>query len=96
MLKTYSTGNISQPVSVAAGDFNIHYQLDIVLANYDTDGVCLFGLVNGSFINKTCYPSEYNARLSSVFLKDMNNNGWEDIVVSIYGTNNVKILWNTC
>jgi hypothetical protein len=97
ILKTYSTGDASQPVSIAVGDFNRDYQLDIVVANFGTNNVCVFfGSGDGRFTNQTWYPLEFNAHPSSVIFKDLNNDGWEDIAVSTYGTNNVKILWNTC
>jgi hypothetical protein len=97
ILMTYSTGNASQPVSVAVGDFNRDYQLDIVVANFGTNDICvLFGYGNGSFANQVWYALEFNAQPSSVIPKDLNNDGWEDIIVTAYGTNNVKILWNTC
>jgi hypothetical protein len=54
--------------------------------------VTSFGIDNGSLVDKTRYALEYNARLSSVFLKDINNDGWKDLVVSNYGTNNVKFF----
>jgi hypothetical protein len=97
ILKTYSTGDASQPISVAVGDFNRDHLLDIAVANFGTNNICIFfGHVNGSFINQTWYPLEFNARPTSIILKDLNNDGWEDIAVSVSGTNNVKILWNTC
>jgi hypothetical protein len=97
ILMTYSTGNASQPVSVAVSDFNRDYQLDIVVANFGTNNICvLFGYGSGSFANQVWYQLEFNAQPSSVIPKDLNNDGWEDIIVTAYGTNNIKILWNTC
>jgi hypothetical protein len=31
-----------------------------------------------------------------ITLKDLNNDGWQDIVVAAYGVNNVKIRLNLC
>jgi hypothetical protein len=51
-IKTYSTGAISRPCSVAVGDFNGDNQLDVVVANYDSNNIgVLIGFGNGSFIN---------------------------------------------
>ena len=49
---TYSTGNDSQPYSVAVGDFNNDSRLDIIVANYGTDNVGVFlGYVSESFLS---------------------------------------------
>ena len=96
-LVTYSMGASSQPVSIAVGDFNRDYQLDIVVANFGTNNVCiLFGFGNGTFTNQTWYPFEYNSRPKSIVFKDLNNDGWKDIAVATYGTDNIKILLNLC
>ena len=94
---TYSMGVGSQPVSVALGDFNRDHQLDIAVANYGTNNVCiLFGDGNGTVIKETSYPLAYDSRPNSIVFKDLNNDGWEDIAVVTSGIDNIKLLLNIC
>jgi hypothetical protein len=94
---TYSTGASSQPMSVAVGDFNRDYQLDIAVANFGTNNVyMIFGCGNGSFINQTRYPLGYDSRPNWIVFKDLNNDGWKDISVAAYGVDNIEILLNLC
>ena len=47
---TFTTGINSQPISIAAGDFNNDTYMDIVVVNFGTDNVAvLLGYGNGSF-----------------------------------------------
>jgi hypothetical protein len=95
--RTYSMGDSSQPKSVAVGDYNRDHQLDIAVANFGTNNVCLlFGSGNGSFTSQTCYPLGFDSDPNWVVFKDLNNNGWEDITVVTYGIDNIKILLNLC
>ena len=95
--KAYSMGDSSQPVSVALGDYNRDHQLDIAVANYGTNNVCvLFGKHDGTFTNQTWYPLGYDSQPTCVIFKDLNNDGWNDIIVTTSGTDNIKILWNLC
>ncbi|CAF3355466.1 unnamed protein product [Rotaria socialis] len=74
MLKTYSTSDNSQPKSIATGDSNRDKQLDLTVANYGTNSVCvLFGHGNGTFANQTWYPLEHDSRPNWVVFKHMNN-----------------------
>jgi hypothetical protein len=94
---SYPMGDSSQPASIAVGDFNRDHQLDIAVANYGTNNVCiLFGCSNGTFINLTRYPLGYDSRPTSIIFKDLNNDGWEDIAVTTSGIDNIKILLNLC
>jgi hypothetical protein len=96
-LMTYSMGDSSQPVSVAVGDFNRDYLLDVGVANFGTNNVCiLFGCGNGTFTNQTSYPLGYNSQPNWIVFKDLNSDGWEDIAVALYGIDNIKILLNLC
>jgi hypothetical protein len=97
MLRTYSMDERSQPVSIAVGHFNRDYQLDIVVANFGSNNVCvLFGSGNGTFTNQKLYPMEYDSQPNWVIFKDINNDGWEDTAVVTSGIDNIKILLNLC
>jgi hypothetical protein len=90
---TYSTGPSSSPYSVAAGDFNNDTQLDVVVANYDSDSVGVFlGYGNGSFANQTTYSMGSGSYPYSVAVGDFDNDFILDIVVANYGTNNLAVL----
>ena len=94
---TYSIGASSQPVSTATGDFNRDHQVDIAVANYGTNNVCiLFGSGNATFTNQIWYPLGYDSRPNWIIFKDLNNDGWEDIAVATYGIDNINILLNLC
>ncbi|CAF1413812.1 unnamed protein product [Adineta steineri] len=80
----------SQPESIVASDFNNDNQLDIVVANFGTNNICvLFGNGNSTFINQKCFSLKYDSRPTCVILKDLNNDNRDDIAVTLYGANNV-------
>ena len=93
----YSMGAGSQPESIAIGDFNGDNQIDITVAHFGTNNICiLYGRGNGTFTNQTWYPLSYNSRPSCIVAKDLNNDDREDIAVASYGTDNVNILLDIC
>ncbi|CAF4228952.1 unnamed protein product, partial [Adineta steineri] len=97
LFQSYSMGDDSQTVSVAVGDFNRDYELDIAVTNYGTNNICiLFGIGDGRFTNQTWYPLGFNSDPNWIIFQDLNNDGWEDIAVAVYGADNVKILLNLC
>jgi hypothetical protein len=97
MLTTYSTSDYSRPVSVAVGHFNRDYQLDIVVADFDSNNVCVFlGFGNGTFASQTLYPMEYGSQPNWVIFKDINNDSWEDTAVVTSGVDNFKFYLNLC
>jgi hypothetical protein len=83
--RTSSTGIGSQPYAIAIAYINNNTKLDIVVANYGTDNVCvLFGYGNGKFVIQDTYPTGDNSRPISV----VNGN----FAISNSGTNNVGIV----
>src|SRR5277367_4694507 len=55
---TFSTGLGSRPYSIVVGHFNDDTMLDIAVANYGTNNICVFlGYGNGVFANPTTYST---------------------------------------
>ena len=93
-IEFYSTGNHSTPYSVACGDFNNDSQLDIVVANFDSDNIGVFlGYGNGSFATIVTYSTGQFSSPTVVTVADLNNDGRLDIGVSNFRANNVGILF---
>jgi hypothetical protein len=66
---TYFTGR--QPNSVAVGDFNNDYRLDIIVVNFDGSTVGLFiEYGDGSFSNQITYSTGSYSRPYSVAVAD--------------------------
>ena len=90
---TYTTGDGSQPHSVAIGDLNNDGRSDIVVANYGTDNVgILLGRRNGIFDPIMTYPTGIGSAPYSVAVADFNNDTHLDIVVTNSETDNIAIL----
>jgi len=90
---SYSMSEGSQPESVAVGDFNRDNRLDIAVANFGTNNICLlFGRGNGTFTNQSWYPLTYDSRPKCVIVKDLNNDGRDDIAAVTYGIDNVNMF----
>jgi hypothetical protein len=94
---TYSTGISSQPYSVAVGDFDSDTLLDIIVANYRAnDVVVLLGYGNGTFADPKMFSIGYGTSPFVVVGGDFNNDKKLDFAVANYGTDNLKILLQTC
>jgi hypothetical protein len=88
----YSTGSSSSPYSIAVGDFNSDTQLDIVVANSDSDNVGIFlGYGNGCFANQTTYSTGLGSYPHSAAVGDFNSDTIPDIVVANYQMNNLGV-----
>jgi hypothetical protein len=89
----YTTGDRSQPHSVALGDFNNDSHLDIVVANYGTNNVgILLGRSNTGFDSMITYPTGTDSAPYAVAVADFNNDHCLDIVVTNSELDNVAIL----
>ncbi len=88
---TYSTGNGSQPESVAVADVNGDNKTDIIVANWDSGNVGVFlNTGNGTFTNQTTYST--GSTPYSVAAADVNGDNKPDIVVANQASNNVGVF----
>ena len=93
---TYSTGNDSQPLSLAVCDFNNDSLSDIVVANSATNNiVMLIGHGNGSFSTLMTYSMDDSSQSVSVAVGDFNRDHQLDVVVANSGKNDVCILFGS-
>ncbi|CAM4815669.1 unnamed protein product [Rotaria magnacalcarata] len=92
-LMIYSTGNGSNPSSVAIGDFNSDSYADITVANVDTNSFGIFyGYGNGNFTAQTSYSTGDFSQPGSIVVGDFNNDHLQDILVSLIQTNELKLF----
>lgn len=93
----YSTGFESQPVSVAVADFDSDSFLDMIVANYATNSiVLLLGYGDGTFQDAKVVSIAYGSHPFSLVSGDFNNDRKLDFAVANYGTDNLKIMLQTC
>jgi hypothetical protein len=89
----YTTGDGSQPHSVALADFNNDGHLDIAVANYGTNNVgILLGHSNTVFDPMMTYPTGTDSAPYSVAVADFNNDHHLDIVVTNSETDSIAVL----
>ena len=93
-LINYSTGYDSLPKSLAIADLNNDDQLDIVIANSDTNNIGLFfGFGNGTFADQTIYSTGIGSNPTSVTIGDANLDEFLDVIIANNGTSNIQILF---
>ncbi|CAF1374092.1 unnamed protein product [Rotaria magnacalcarata] len=89
----YSTNYDSLPHSIRAVDFNNDSQLDIIVANSDTDNLGIFlGYDNGSSMVQRIFSTGYQFTPYCVDVGDFNGDNRIDIVVVNYGSDTVGVL----
>ncbi|CAF0742600.1 unnamed protein product [Adineta steineri] len=91
--QTMSTGPFSLPRYVVVGDFNNDSRWDIAVINYGPDSLGIFlGYDNGTFSNQTTYFTGLGAGPYSAAVGDLNNDGIQDIIVTVYYSRAVAIF----
>ncbi|CAF4380178.1 unnamed protein product, partial [Adineta steineri] len=89
----YSTGETSHPVALCMNDLNNDEQLDIVVANSNTQSLGIFyGYSNGTFSSMIFYDTGNYSWPNDVIIDDLNNDNDYDIAYVDYGTNNLGIF----
>ncbi|CAF1562361.1 unnamed protein product [Rotaria sp. Silwood1] len=89
----YSAGMGSVPWSLAVADFNNDTRLDIAVAGTLLNTiVVLLGYGDEPFAGVTKYNTGDGSMPHSVAVADFNNDGWSDVIVANYGTDNVGVF----
>ncbi|CAF3938924.1 unnamed protein product [Rotaria sp. Silwood1] len=89
----YSTGTGSTSQGLVIDDFDNDTRLDIAVSNYMTNNIGIFlGYDNEPFAGVMTYSTGTRSQPYSIAIDDLNNDGWLDIIVANYGTNNVGVL----
>jgi predicted nucleotidyltransferase len=92
-MMSYSTGSGSSPNSIAIGDFDNDHQLDIAVANPDTDSIGIFlGYGNGTFATQISYSTGILSYPVSIAIGDMNNDSYLDIIVVNQNINGIGLF----
>jgi hypothetical protein len=87
------TDSGSNPNSIASGNFNNDTLLDIIVTNSNTHNIGIyFGSLNGTFQNLRTYSTVIASYPVSVIVGDFNEDNIPDVIVAIYGTNNIGIF----
>jgi predicted Zn-dependent protease with MMP-like domain len=93
----YSTEVGSSPNSITLADFNNDNVTDISVANTGSNNIgILLGYRNGTFDNQRSYAIFYDSRPASIASGDFNRDGWTDIAVVNYDSDNFEIFLKIC
>ena len=91
--KPYSTGLRSGPWGLMMGDFNNDSRLDIAVALFQSNNLGIFLNYDiEPFGSMTQYSCRVGSKPHSAAVGDINEDGWLDIVVANYGTDDVGIF----
>ncbi|CAF2871850.1 unnamed protein product [Rotaria sp. Silwood2] len=92
--RTYTTGLLSAPNTIAVSDFNNDHQLDIVVSNFGTSSIGIFyGYGNGNFSVMTNYSTGIGSSPYSIAVADLDKDNRLDIVVADRGTNKIVVFY---
>jgi hypothetical protein len=90
----FSTGIGSTPSAVAVQDLDKDGQLDIAVANYNKNNICiLLGYGNGSFMNCKTYSTGPYSVPNSIAIEDIDGDTNYDIVVTSFNTGEIGIFF---
>jgi hypothetical protein len=93
IVKLYSTGKNSGSSAVTVGDFDNDGNLDIAVANTNTDNIgVLFGHGNGTFKSQSTFSTGNYSAPYDVIVGDFNNDNQLDIATALWSDNSVGIL----
>ena len=93
-LKTYSIGDNTRPIAIAAGDFNNDHRLDIALVTISTNTLGIFlGSGDGTFILFTTYSTGDSSSPTMVNVADLNKDNHLDVVVVNQGINTIGVFF---
>ena len=91
----YSTGTNSNPMSIAAADFNNDSLTDLAVANHGKSFVSVFqAFIDTNFVDRSTYFTGAAAFPAGIVLGDFTNDGQLDIVIGNYGTHDITTLIN--
>ncbi|CAF1192917.1 unnamed protein product [Adineta ricciae] len=92
-----TTGLKSEPYSISVGDFNQDTLLDIIVMNNGVNNVYVFlGYGNGTFKGLTVFSIGFGSLPISLAVGDFNNDEKLDFAIANEGTDNLKIILQTC
>ena len=91
-----STGEISNPRSIALGDLNNDQHIDIVVAKSNDDAIGIFlGHGDGTFTNQTNLSTGSGSYPVSIAIADINDDQLVDILVANYYREQIGIFLNS-
>ncbi|CAF0955106.1 unnamed protein product [Adineta ricciae] len=91
----YSTGNQSNPDSLAVGDMDNDANLDVIVTNSGTDNLLIYyGDGLGSFETIMSLSTGVNSMPSGVAVSDVNHDNFSDILVINSQTNDLLVFLN--